>query len=808
MNFSEIQKIITDQYYPAFLLEDFISHPMRKKLKVWFSVITTILFLFSCFLYGQSHFLHSFVYSAYTSKVYALFILSCILWIKINILEIFFFSYYFKNEKETEIHIPFDLAYAIYQTSPENIVPTFFTSRYGLYILLRCGIYQSEFENFIKEIKNPIKTAFFLTPENNEISLGAFLVSVSLSDKNFSEFLFSKGIQDKELRAVGQWVTEIFYSIAGAEAWWSEENLSRIPSIGKAWSYGRAYTLEKHERMLPQAPRIYEVHSSCGVKELKEIEAVLSRKRDGNVLFVGTDEESMLEIISQLNYMIEEDKAVHDIQNSRVILLDTDLLISSHGSKTEFESTLISILKEAQHAGNIILVIQNLPAFITSSRVFGTDLPTMLEPYLSSPDMKVIALADTDRFHAEIEKNSLLMQHFETVQIAEVDEANTIKVLQNELIQFENKGFFFTYPAVAEIAESAERYFPLGVMPDKAIDLLVEMIPKLTGVKKYFVEKNDVVSLVEIKTGIPMGAMKDGEKDKLVHLEETLHSRVVGQEEAIKAIAGAVRRARSGVTSPTRPLGSFLFLGPTGVGKTETSKALADVFFGREANIIRLDMSEYSTSNAVEKLIGSFGNIEPGVLSNLLREHPYGVLLLDEFEKTTPEVMNLFLQILDEGFFSDNSGKKVNARNLIIIATSNAGSGEIWEAVSRGDELAQSKDVIIEAIIAQHIFKPELLNRFDGVVVFHPLKTEDMRKIAQFMLKKLASRLAERGMNLVINDELIEFLVKEGIDPKFGARPMNRAIQEKVEGIIAEKIINGEIKAGSQIALSTSDLNK
>lgn len=291
-----------------------------------------------------------------------------------------------------------------------------------------------------------------------------------------------------------------------------------------------------------------------------------------------------------------------------------------------------------------------------------------------------------------------------------------------------------------------------------------------------------------------------------MHLEDVLHKRIVGQDEAISAISSAVRRARSGIANPSRPLGSFLFLGPTGVGKTETTKALAEVFFGRDANIMRLDMSEYSSSDATSKLIGSLESKQEGVLSSLLREHQYGVLLLDEFEKTTQEVMNLFLQILDEGFFSDMSGKKVNARNLIIIATSNAGSDLIWEAVKAGNDLSQSKEAIIDSIVKAGIFKPELLNRFDGVIVFHPLTDVDLKKVAELMLQRLHDRLAERGINLAVDDTLINFVVRYGTDPKFGARPMNRAIQEKVEQVVAEKIIRGDIPTGSPIHVNENDL--
>ncbi|HVS79465.1 MAG TPA: AAA family ATPase, partial [Candidatus Paceibacterota bacterium] len=288
--------------------------------------------------------------------------------------------------------------------------------------------------------------------------------------------------------------------------------------------------------------------------------------------------------------------------------------------------------------------------------------------------------------------------------------------------------------------------------------------------------------------------------------EEILRQRIVGQELAITAISDAMRRARAGVSNPNRPMGSFLFIGPTGVGKTETTKALAEVFFGDENKITRFDMSEYSADDALTRLIGSFDTGKPGTFTTALRENPYGVLLLDEFEKANKEVHNLFLQVLDEGVFSDMTGKKVNARNLIIIATSNAGSDLIWTLSQNGKDLAQAKGEVIDDIITKGIFKPELMNRFDGVILFHALGNDDLRSVARIQLERLKKRLEERKLDLEINDALVEFLVKQGSDPKFGARPLNRAIQETVEAIIAKKLIDGSAKPGAKISLTEADL--
>jgi ATP-dependent Clp protease ATP-binding subunit ClpA len=283
--------------------------------------------------------------------------------------------------------------------------------------------------------------------------------------------------------------------------------------------------------------------------------------------------------------------------------------------------------------------------------------------------------------------------------------------------------------------------------------------------------------------------------------------RVIAQREAIFSVANAVRRNRAGIRNEKRPLGSFLFFGPTGVGKTETAKALAQVLFGDEKLLMRLDMSEYQNTESLARLIGSQENNTQGILSNMLREQPYGVLLLDEFEKTNKDVLNLFLQIIDEGYFSDVTGKKVSARNILFIATSNAGAEDIFEIVSAGKNLKDYEAEIISKIIKQGHLKPELINRFDATILFHPLTKENLFEIAKIMLAKVAKKLGEKGMVFSINKKLIDFIVEGGYNPTFGARPMNRLIQDTVEQNLADLIIRGDLTAGKTISFNVISNN-
>ena len=340
------------------------------------------------------------------------------------------------------------------------------------------------------------------------------------------------------------------------------------------------------------------------------------------------------------------------------------------------------------------------------------------------------------------------------------------------------------------------------------MDLLNEIAPwaKRKGYK--IIGKDEVMEYVEIKTNIPTGGkLSSKEKDKLLNLESEIGKRVIGQKDAILAVSNALKRAKTGTRNPNKPIGSFLFLGPTGVGKTETAKALAFTFFGSETNMMRLDMSEYQTDDAMEKLIGSFASGKPGVFSSMIREKQYGVVLLDEFEKTNKDVLNLFLQILDEGMFSDMSGEKINTRNIIFIATSNAGADKIFAMVEAGKNPKDAQEEIIADIVSKGLFKPELINRFDATIIYKPLENSDLQQIAKIMLDKLADRMKEKGLTLQISDTFIDFVVKNGSNKAFGARPMNRFIQDNVEGNIANLILKDEAVSGKTISFSVDENN-
>ncbi len=725
------------------------------------------------------------------------------LWALAFMMELFFRSYYLKDKRKFD----FETVLILYRTKKGDISKTLLSSVVGKDILLRVGISVAEIKNFLKNRDRMDTMSLFDAQQDKPKTLEGLVRFVLEKDKKFADFLFSIGIKENEFVGSARWIGRMKEAQRYEEKWWSRERLGRVAPVGEDWAYGQTYLLDRYSTSVFSGGTVSVGGVAKSENELNQLELILSRAKEANAIIVGEEGVGKMDIVYNFARRISKETAPVQLKHKRVVILDTDLIIAAAKSKSVLEEELIKIFNQVVSAGNIILVINNFASFITSANVLGSDIVGIIDPYLSSSSFQVIVISGVDDFHQKIEQNSAIMRRFEKIMITQPSKEGLIRVLEDSAMELERRNkVIFTYPAILETITSAENYFPDGVMPEKAIDILIELTPLMVQKEKILVEKEDVWDLVRTKTHVPVGEIEEGEREKLMNLEDALHQRVVGQDEAVSLVSSAMRRSRTGVRNPKKPAGSFLFIGPTGVGKTETAKALAHVFFGDETAISRIDMSEYQTGDALSRLIGSFEGGRVGTLATILREKPYGVLLLDEFEKTNPDVHDLFLQILDEGFFSDMKGKRVNARNIIFIATSNAGSDLIWEALERGEDISEMKGELVSKIIERGRFKPELLNRFDGVVLFHPLSAENLKKIAGFMLEKLRKRLRDKGVDLVVNDALVNYIAREGYDPTFGARPMIRAIQEKVEQRIADKLISGEIQQGTKFEFSAEDL--
>lgn len=694
------------------------------------------------------------------------------------------------------------LSEILVKTSNKNPISGLVLSNTGLFIWQRLGIDIKEVLDFYITQKDLINENIKDFDIKNPLT--SFVVSIFDTNEKLREFLFSKSTTRDDLIKTLYLIEKDDNEYRRSQNFWSKENLSKIPKIGTDWSYSKAFTLEKYAILVENYQDTLE-NNEDEEKIVSQMETILSKKWQSNVLLLGNDPIIKMDLVKDLGRKIISDQISHELKNKKIYLLQINLLLSEGKDKYQFEDIIINILNEIIVATDIILVIEDLPSFIISARNIGTDIVSLLDPYLDSK-IQIIATSPKQTFHQVIEKEASLIEHFEIVKY-DNKEISILDFIMDKSRSIESEyGIFFTWPAIKSLDENINRFFIDQSLIDKSIDILTEIPIYCHNNNKNTVLKEDVEKIISMKVGIPIGIPEKEEADKLLNLKESMEKRIVGQKEAVKAISETMLRQRSGIGNKNKPLGSFLFIGPTGVGKTETAKTLASIFFNGEENMTRFDMSEFSSSDSIKNMIGSFENSKNGILANKITENPYSVLLLDEFEKASKEVHNLFLQIIDEGFFSDHSGKRINCKNVIIIATSNAGSDFIWEIIEKNENLNDKKQTIIDKIIESGIFSPELLNRFDDIILFHPLSENDVKNISKILLSKTALNLQNKGIKLEIDDTLINFVAEKGFDRQFGARPLKRIIQESVEKIIAEKIISRKIRGGEKIRFNREEL--
>lgn len=798
--------------YPVVALDYKFSHPLRDKIDAVLNGMLLLSALVTAVAYGASYltvteFPAIKALASAAPHLLGLTLILIALYLSIFVIELFFRNSYFQDE-EQHPGPTFDVLKVLY-LSRDDITLGFVTSDAGKHILLRCGIVP-EFvrDHLISQRTANISSIDITGDTQGPITLAVFMRALLAADAEFRTFIIDAGSRESEVIGAAEWYMRSRAVARARERWWTRERLATVPSIGRDWAYSAAYTLQRFGREIVEHYDASAVAMSLkDTEEVAALERILARTHGADAIVVGPNEDAARDVVYNFARSISRGTVTPELEGKKVYSLDYNIMASVLHTKAEYETALVSLLNNAVRAQNIILVIPHFAAFLEHARSIGSDAVQILEPYFSSDALQIIATSDLESFQNTIEPNMLITSKMEKVEITEPSRERVIAQLERAAEHIEaHSRVLFTFGAIEEAFTSADNYLPYGVMPDKAIDLLVGVAPRVVQANKFFVVRSDILALVKSKTNIPVGEIQADERAKLLSLEEYLHERVVGQDEAIKVIASALRRARAGVRNMKRPMGSALFLGPTGVGKTETVKALAELFFDGEKSILRFDMSEYQTADALERLIGFSEGAKVGTLTKALKDKPYGVLLLDEFEKANRNILDLFLQILDEGVFSDMQGHHVSARNVIIVATSNAGSDLIWEAQEHGADISATKAQIIDTLIERGTYKPELLNRFDAVVLFSPLTSDNLTNIARLMLKKLQVRMREKNLELVITEDLVNAAVKYGTDKQFGARPMNRAIQEKIEQAIADKLIRGDIREGSQVIITPEEL--
>ena len=629
-------------------------------------------------------------------------------------------------------------------------------------------------------------------------------------------------------------------------------NTGRGPQTRGGAQSSETPALDQYSRDLTELAREGKLDPVVGRgQEIERVIQILSRRTKNNPCLIGEPGVGKTAIAEGLAQRIALGIVPETIRDKRVVVLDLSGMVAGSKYRGEFEERIKRVVKEVTENENILLFIDELHTIIGAGGAEGAlDASNILKPSLSRGEIQLIGATTLEEYRKYIEKDAALERRFQPVKVEEPTESEALDILKGLRPYYErHHGVEITDEALEAAVKMSVRYINDRFLPDKAIDLVDEASAgvQLAGyqvpdnmtkeeqalfevqkekeaaisagdfeqAKKLQVTEEEIAKTVSTWTKIPVQRLAEGESKRLARLEQTLHKRVVGQEEAVAAVAKAVKRGRVGLKDPNRPTGSFLFLGPTGVGKTELSKALAEAVFGTEQALIRVDMSEYMEKHSVSKLIGSppgyVGYEEGGQLSEKVRRNPYSVILFDEIEKAHPDVFNILLQVLDDGHITDAQGRKVDFKQTCIIMTSNAGAQNIVAPKRLGflSEEDERKDYeymkgqVMEEV--KRMFKPEFLNRIDEIIVFHQLTKADTKKILQILLKDLERRCREQmDIELKVRDTVKEYLVENSFDSKYGARPLKRAIQSKIEDPLAEAILNGTVKKGDTVAAGMS----
>ncbi|MBU1126189.1 ATP-dependent Clp protease ATP-binding subunit [Patescibacteria group bacterium] len=532
----------------------------------------------------------------------------------------------------------------------------------------------------------------------------------------------------------------------------------------------------------------------------REVEELLRSIEGGrqSVVLVGAPGVGKKAIIYGIAERMAAERVPEILQDKRLVKISVPHIVSADAGSGA-EERMLYALQEVGRSGNIVLIIENIDQMI-GGMAGGVDLSPILASELEKGYTFVIATTTPQGYTSAVER-SVLAQQFTKIQVEEPSRNEAIHILESKIGAIENiNKVIFSYPALAKIVDLSERYMHENYLPEKAI-LLAQEVGNLVmnrGQEWAKITEDDVAELISQKTNIPMTDVSAEEGAKLLNLESKMHERIIGQEEAVKAVSSALRRARVELRSEKRPIANFLFLGPTGVGKTELAKTTAEVYFGNEESMLRFDMSEYQDKSSINRLIGMQG--EGGLLTEAVRKNPFSLLLLDELEKADPDILNLFLQVMDDGRLTDGAGRTIDFTNVILIATSNAGTQYIQDEVEKGISLEVIKEHLLEEEL-RTIYRPEFLNRFDGVMVFKPLTQENVEAIAHLMMQKVAKRLEAKGITFTANDQAIRELAEKGYDPKFGARPLRRVIQENVDNAVAEFLLQGKVSRRDTLVL-------
>ena len=686
----------------------------------------------------------------------------------------------------------------------EQIAKIVLESSGGKFIVARFGLGKTTIESLAQIPQNSPEQIFQAALqiqqklETKTVSGSVLALAIIRNFPNFENLLAQFYIDFEDLERGVLWHDHIFSLI----------NQSKIPiktgGIARDWSFGYTPTLNRFGTNITSQVS-NNILMSSNLEQHKDLVSKMVEQFSGNgkqnIALIGIDGVGKTTVVNSFAAKIANgsEKIPSNLRYRQVISLDASSLIAAAPGRGEIENLLNYILNEAYAAKNIIICLDNAQLFFEDG-VGSVDVSNLLLPIIQAGALRMILTLDEQRFLQISAKNPALAQAMNRLQVKPANYDETLAVMQDKLLVFEHQnGVFYQFQALKEAFRLSERYIFDLEMPGRAVRLL-EMSAGFADNK--IVTASSVGRAVEQTMNVKVATADiNEEKETLLNLENLLHARMVGQEKAVSAVANALRRARTGVRNQNRPIGTFLFLGPTGVGKTELSKALSEIYFNGENNIVRLDLNEFVNLEDVSRLIAD-GARDSSSLTAQMMKKPFSVVLLDEIEKAHPNVLTALLQVLDEGILRDEKNREVSFRDAIIIATSNAGAERIQELISRGYDSSSAEEVIVNDLIASHEFRPEFLNRFDEIVVFEPLTKKNLLQIIDLMVAGVNKTLAGQKITVSVSPEAKLLLAEMGYDPKLGARPMRRVIQRVVENTIARKMLSGEAQAGANIEIT------
>ena len=708
-------------------------------------------------------------------------IVGFVFWILVPIFGLPVFKRVKKNPKE----VMQDLFYRI-KSLKQDPMEIIFSSEAGIYLLKHLGVDK----NLMAQNANLSGIDFSKPAPKSLEELFNYFLKESVWN---SEFLRKSGLNKEDIITGAKMWDEK----AEMESYLGDANLGR-PSIATHLIFGYTPVLDQYSVDL-SSPKPFS-HRLIGREQLvSRMERVLSS--GSSVILIGQPGVGKKTVVLEFAHRAIVGKLGKKMAFKRVLEFDYNSFLSGLKDLNEKKARLSSILEEASYAGNIILVIRDIQK-LTNSQVEGLDFTDIFETHLEKGELKIIAVTTNVEYERFLVPNLRLRKYFETVEVVPPNKEETMQILTEAVLNWErSKNVTFLIPALRKLIDESDRYITETPFPEKVLELLDEVVSFVDKEGKFLVTFDEINAVLAEKTGISFASLTERQKEKLRKLEAIIHERLVNQDNAVKLIARSLRAKTVGPTENARPIGSFLFLGPTGVGKTETAKVLAKVYYGSEENILRFDMAEYAGREGLENLIGSSERNLPGRLTTAIKNKPASLLLLDEIEKAPPEIFNLFLTLLDEGIMTDAFGKRINGKNLFIIGTSNAGAEFVRKLVQRGVKGNKLQEQVLEHVLENKIFTPEFLNRFDGVVVYEPLGNDELVKVSELMLGNLAKKLENKGIYLTVDRETVKKLAEDGFDPAFGARPMRRIVDLIMGDLIAAAILREEIKDGDRIVI-------